>query len=145
MFGRCWCALLLTFCSESLDSEILESSEFDDWDTIVQNLCEAKESILRKDAILPIPPTIADKGIQQDNFDNFEDESVDEERSKLTVFNEDLVAIIKLSRVHQALSFIRVPLSGTPVPVSGKNKNELAISKNDVTTMKYVLFLDFLS
>lgn len=136
VFGRCWCALLLTFCSESLDVETLESSDFDDWDTIAQNLNEAKESILRKDAIIPIPPTIADKDIEQDDFSNFEDESVDEERSKMSIFNEDLVEIIKLCRVHQALSFIRVLLSGTPVPVSGKNKNELAISKSDITTMK---------
>lgn len=139
MFGRCWCALLLTFCSESLDAEILESSDFEDWDTFVQNLNEAKESILRKDATVPIPPTIADKDIQQENFAKFEDESIDEERSNMPIFNQDLKEIIKLCRVHQSLSFIRVLLSGTPVPVSGKNKNELAISKNEMINMKYVL------
>jgi predicted Zn-ribbon and HTH transcriptional regulator len=136
VFGRCWCALLLTFCSESLDAEILESSDFEDWDTFVQNLNEAKESILRKDATVPIPPTIADKDIQQENFAKFEDESIDEERSNMPIFNQDLKEIIKLCRVHQSLSFIRVLLSGTPVPVSGKNKNELAISKNEMINMK---------
>lgn len=131
--------MLLTFCSEPLDTETLETSDFEDWDTIVQNLTEAKESILRKDAILPIPPTIADKDIQQENFANFEDESIDEERSNLPIFNRDLNEIIKLCRVHQSLSFIRVLLSGTPVHVTGKNKNELAISKNEIINMKYVL------
>lgn len=130
VFGRCWASLHIAFCCEPLDVEKMESLNYDEWGTIIENLNTARNIILRKDATLSIPPTIDDKEVSQTKVDEFEDEAEDIERSNHSLFNEDFTDVIKLCRLHQTLSFIRVPLAEAP------NKGNLNLSKTDMAKMK---------
>lgn len=130
VFGRCWATLLITCCCETLGVKKMEIFNYDEWETVVQNLNAAKNLILRNDATLLIPPRIDDKDVSQSKVEGLQDEAVNKSRSSLSIFNDEFADVVKLCRLHQALSFVRVPLVEDPTKVN------LNVSKNDMVKMK---------